>query len=439
MSAEERVYKVDVLTRVEGEGSFYLRARGGAVLEARLAIFEAPRFFEALLRGRGIHEVPDIVARICGICPVAYQMSAVRAIEGALGLAPSEPVRRLRRLLYCGEWIESHALHVFLLHAPDFLGYPSAIEMAKDHKDVVERGLAMKKVGNALVALLGGRAIHPVSPRLGGFTRAPRRRELARIRDDLRRACDQAIEAVRWTAALPAPDFEQDYVFVALAGGDAYPLEWGDRIAITGRPDVPVEQWEQHFVERQVPHSTALQCRLADGSPYLCGPMARLAHHAGKLHPRAAEALRESGIAAPGSLTTNPFRSIVVRAVEIVHALAEAIDLVDGYEEPDRPYDEVTPRDAVGFGATEAPRGLLWHRYAMGADGLVREARIVPPTSQNQARIERDLAGIAGELLALDHGAATRRCEQLIRAYDPCISCSTHFLKLTIDREGGSS
>jgi coenzyme F420-reducing hydrogenase alpha subunit len=433
MSAEEKVYKIELLARVEGEGSFVLRVRDGVVEEARLAIFEAPRFFEAFLRGRSIFEVPDIVARICGICPVAYQMSALAAIESALGVAPSAPIRALRRLLYCGEWIESHALHVFFLHAPDFLRYPSAIEMAREHRDVIERGLALKKAGNALIALLGGRAIHPVSPKVGGFSRVPHRRELLGLREPLQRGLEDALAAVRWTASLPAPDFEQDYVFVALGGGDAYPLESGDRVLVSGRPDVPVADWDRHFVEQQVPYSNALQCRLADGTPYLCGPMARLHHHADRLHPVAAEAQRACGLA---RTVRNPYRSIVVRAIEIVHAFAEALAIVDAYQEPDRPFVEAVPRAAAGAGATEAPRGLLWHRYALSAGGLVDAARIVPPTSQNQARIEQDLAGLAPALLALPHDAATRRCEQLIRAYDPCISCATHFLKLEIERLG---
>lgn len=432
MGDEATVYKVDMLARVEGEGRFTLRVRDGAVEEASFSIFEAPRFFEAFLRGRSIYEVADIVARICGICPVAYQMSGLRAIEDVLGITPTEPIRRLRRLFYCGEWIESHGLHVFFLHAPDFLGYPSALEMAKDHRDVVLRGLRLKKAGNAIVALLGGRAIHPISARPGGFTMTPKKRVVRRIRDDLSRGLDDALETVRWTASLPMPDFEQPYVFVALSG-DAYPLEWGDRIAVTGRPDVAVGDWDQHFVESQVPHSNALQCRLRDGTPYLCGPMARISHHADKLHPIAASALAESGLSLP---VRNPYQSIVVRAIEIVHAFAEAIDLVDGYEEPDRAFEEAEPRDGIGSGATEAPRGLLWHRYTLGADGLVKEARIVPPTSQNQARIERDLVGMAPSILSLDHEEATRRCEQLIRAYDPCISCATHFLRLSIDRVG---
>jgi len=432
---EERTYRVDLMTRVEGEGSFTLRVKDGEVLDARLAIFEAPRFFEAFLRGRSPQDVVDIVARICGICPVAYQMSASMALERAAGVTPTEPIRRLKRLLYCGEWIESHTLHVFMLHAPDFLGYPSVVEMAADHRDVVERGLSMKKAGNALIEVMGGRATHPVSPRPGGFSRPPRARDLDAMRPALERGLEDALWTVRWTAGLDVPDFEQPYVFVSLAGDD-YPLEAGDRIAVSGRDGgaaehVDVDDWGDAMEEHHVEHSNALQARLLDGTPYLCGPMARLHHNAPALHPIAAEVMAEVGL--PRTVR-NPYRSIVVRAVEIAHAFAEALDLVNAYEEPDRGYVEAEPRGAVGCGATEAPRGMLWHRYEVDGDGLIASARIVPPTSQNQARIEDDLRGLAPQLLAMDHAAATHRCEQLIRAYDPCISCATHFLRLDIER-----
>ncbi|MFZ5477369.1 MAG: Ni/Fe hydrogenase subunit alpha [Myxococcota bacterium] len=433
MATDERVFKVDLLTRVEGEGRFSLVVRDGQVVEAKLAIFEAPRFFEAFLRGRSIYEVPDIVARICGICPVAYQMSAVRALEMALDVAPPPAIVALRRLLYCGEWIESHALHVFLLHAPDFLGYPSAVEMAADHKDVVERGLRIKKAGNALIELLGGRAIHPVSVRVGGFTRVPSPAELRVIRPRLVDALQDAIGATAWANALPMPPFEQDYVFVALDAA-RYPMEQGDRVLVSGRAAVPVADWEATFIESQVEHSNALQCRLPDGTPYLCGPLARLYHHADKLHPIAARALADTGITLP---IRNPYLSIVARCVELVHAFSEALDLVDAWAGAHPAYVDSPPRDATGFGATEAPRGILWHRYDIRADGTVASASIVPPTSQNQARIEADLTAIASELLTLDLAAATLLCEQLIRSYDPCISCATHFLELNIDRGEG--
>lgn len=430
--SDERTYKVDLLTRVEGEGRFRLRMKDGEVLEAELSIFESPRFFEAFLRGRGHEEVVDIVARICGICPVAYQMSASRAIERALGITPSEPIRKLRRLMYCGEWVESHALHVYMLHAPDFLGYASAIEMARDHRALVERGLAVKKAGDELIALLGGRATHPVSPRVGGFTKAPARPALQAFAPALERALEGSIEAVRWAASLPMPEVENDYVFVALRDEGAYPIESGETIAVSGRDDVPLDAWGDAIDEHQVPRSNALHARLRDGTAYLTGPMARLYHAAELLHPTAAELMREVGL--PREVK-NPYRSIVVRAVEIVHALAEALDLVRGYVAPEAPFASAEPRASSGCGATEAPRGLLWHRYALSESGHVEDARIVPPTSQNQARIEADLASLGSLLVTMEHEAATRLCEQLIRAYDPCISCATHFLDLRIEAD----
>lgn len=430
MSSKEKTYKVDLLTRVEGEGRFYLKLEDNKVVESCLNIFEAPRYFEALLRGRGIEEVPDIVARVCGICPVAYQMSAVRALENAMDMVPSPTIRALRRLLYCGEWIESHALHVFLLHAPDFLGYSSAMEMAVDHKEIVERGLSIKKAGNALVALLGGRAIHPISVRLGGFTAVPEKSRLKDFRPVLESALKGALETVRWTATFDFPAFEQDYRFVCLEG-DSYPMEWGDSVYISGQGSVPVDEFDSHIKEFQVGHSTALHSRLKDGSTYLCGPMARINRHHEKLHPLALEALKKSGLKLP---VRNPYHSIIIRSVELVHALAEAIDIIDAYQKPLQAFETFSSRNADAAGATEAPRGLLFHRYQTGEDGLVKKATIIPPTAQNQGQIEADLVSIAPRLLTLEHNQATRLCEQLIRSYDPCISCATHFLRLDIER-----
>ena len=430
--SEERTYSVKMLARVEGEGRFWLRLdEHDRVVDAKLNIFEAPRFFEAFLRGRSLFEVPDIVARICGICPIAYQTSATRALERILGIDPlPSPIRDLRRLMYCGEWIESHALHVFMLHAPDFLGYASAIEMAADHKPLVERGLLLKKLGNRIVELLGGRAIHPVSPRVGGFSRAPTPEQLRPLREQLAKGLELADETVDWTATLACPDFEQDYVFVALAG-DRYPLEYGDELAITGRGRIHVDEFPKHFDEQHLAHSNALQCRLTDGTPYFVGPLARINHFAEQLHPRALAALERVDLRLP---VRNPYRSIVVRAIEIVHAFAEAIDIIDGYAEQAEPYVEGTIQAGSASGCSEAPRGICWHRYEIDDQGLILDAQIVPPTSQNQARIEQDLVGLVPQLLALEHADATSRCEQLIRSYDPCISCATHFLRLEIER-----
>jgi coenzyme F420-reducing hydrogenase alpha subunit len=333
--------------------------------------------------------------------------------------------------MYCAEWIESHALHVFLLHAPDFLGYANAMEMARDHRETVAMGLRMKKAGNTILEVMGGRAIHPVSPRVGGFHKRPDPPALLALLPELEWGLGAAQETVELTRTFPMLDFEQPYVFVALDGGQDYPLEWGDQIAISHREPVPVNEFETVFREEQVPQSPALHSRLPDGSPYLTGPMARMNLFTEKLHPLAQEALERSGVALP---VLNPYRSIVVRAVELVHAFAEALDLIREYRGEGPSYLEAPLRAGEGTGATEAPRGLQYQRHRVDQGGLILESRIVPPTSQNQPRIEADLAELAPDLLALTEAEATLRCEQLIRAYDPCISCATHFLKLEIER-----
>jgi len=426
----ERVLSVAELSRVEGEGALYIRTAGNRVEEARLDIYEPPRFFEALLRGRGYAEPPDITARICGICPVAYQLSACAAIEDACGVTVPAAVTDLRRLLYCGEWIESHALHIYLLHAPDFLGYGSGIEMAADRRDLVERGLALKKAGNAIMEAVGGRAIHPVNVRLGGFYRAPARAELAALAEPLKRALDIALETVRWVAGFEFPDHAVDADLLALTQPGTYAIEQGTFATRSGL-SFPSPAFDAHVIEEHVPHSTALHAHLAGGGRYLTGPLARYTLGSRWLSPLAREAAHAAGL---GETCDNPFRSIVVRAVETVYAAEEALRLIAAYEPPDPPAVEVPPRAAVGYGATEAPRGTLWHRYEVTADGLIASARIVPPTSQNQAAIEADLREFVQAHLDLDDAELTRRCEQAIRNYDPCISCSAHFLDLTVER-----
>jgi coenzyme F420-reducing hydrogenase alpha subunit len=432
-TAESTRFSVRQLTRVEGEGRLELVVRDGHVADVHLEIFEAPRYFERLVVGRTPDEVIDIVARICGICPVAYQMSAVHAFERLFGVEVDPVVRRLRRLFYCGEWIESHALHVYLLHAPDFLGYPSAVEMAADHRDVVERGLRLKKIGNRIVAILGGRAIHPVSVRVGGFSRAPSRADLAPLRASLDTALADALETVRWTASLAPPAYEREPRLIALRHPGEYPMNDG-RIVSSDGMNIGADAWPTAFHEEQVPWSNALQARAADGVPYLLGPTARVVLAGDRLHPLASAALADAGLG--DELRTNVFRSIVSRSVELVHAVAEAIDIIDGYAEPDAAHVPWAPRPGLAAWSTEAPRGLLFHRYEVDEAGLVRHAQIVPPTSQNQAAIEHDLAAFAPAVLELPHEEATHRLEQLIRSYDPCISCATHFLDLRVTKGG---
>ncbi len=421
-----RQLRVSGLARVEGEGALSVIVRDGRVERADLRIYEPPRFFEALLRGRAMTEPPDITARICGICPVAYQMSACRAIEDACGVMVDGPIADLRRLLYCGEWISSHALHIYLLHAPDFLGYPDAITLAQDHREIVERGLALKKAGNAIMTTIGGRAIHPVNVRLGGFYRAPT--DLRPLAQQLRQALDMAIDTVRWVAGFDFPDLELDHEFLALSRPGRYAIDGGEPRTSSGAA-WPLPEFSDHVVEHQVPHSTALHARL-DGRPFLVGPMARYSINHGSLSDTARQLATEAGL---GSVCRNPFRGIVVRAVEIVYAIEEALRLLDAYQPPEPSFVEVPARNGIGHGATEAPRGLLYHRYEI-ADGLVRSAVIVPPTAQNQAAIEDDLSRLVAANLHLDDQALKSLCEQAIRNYDPCISCAAHFLDLTVER-----
>ena len=428
-----RTIKVDYLARVEGEGALILRLKGREVESVSLRIFEPPRFFEAILRGRSQMEAPDITARICGICPVAYQMSACHAIEAAHGIALGPSIRSLRRLLYCGEWIESHVLHMAMLHAPDFLGFPDAITMAKEHGEHVKRALRLKKAGNAIVRLLGGREIHPVNVRVGGFYRAPSVRELETLLPELEWGVEASRDLLRWVAGLSYPDLDRDYELVCLSHPDEYPMNEGRVVSNRGL-DIDVREYDGVFTEEHVPRSNALHSSINGRGAYLCGPLARFNLCFDKLAPEAREAAREIGFAPP---CTNPFKSLLARGVEVVHAFATAASVVKGYAPPERPFVEIPERAATGYAATEAPRGLLYHRYSVDDRGLITDAKIVPPTSQNQRTIEEDLIALAPELAEMPKAAATARAEQAIRNYDPCISCATHFLKLDVEQVEG--
>jgi coenzyme F420-reducing hydrogenase alpha subunit len=430
--AEKRTttIRTDYLARVEGEGAMLVEIDDGVVTNVQLKIYEPPRFFEAFLRGRHFTEAPDITARICGICPVAYQMSSVQAMEQACGVEVDGQLRALRRLLYCGEWIESHALHVFMLHAPDFLGYENAIELARDHPELVAQALELKKTGNELMTVVGGREVHPINVRVGGWYRTPRKKELATLVEKLERAREIALATVTVTAGLDFPDYSFDYELVALSEPGLYPIDRGRIISSRGI-DIGVDEYDRHFAEEHVQWSSALHSSVIGRGSYLCGPLARFALAADRLSPLAREAARGANLTAA---ERNPFRSIVVRAVELVYAADEALRLIAHYEEPDAPAVECEPRAGVGYGATEAPRGLLYHRYEIDDEGTILDAKIVPPTSQNQRTIEEDVRGVVERSLDLADDKLGLLCEQTIRNYDPCISCATHFLDLEVRR-----
>ncbi len=425
-----REISVEYLARVEGEGSMRVKVVDDQIEDVEFSIFEPPRFFEAFLRGRPHTDAPDITARICGICPIAYQMSSIHAMEDAFGVTVGGPLRELRRLIYCGEWIESHVLHVYLLHAPDFLGYESGIHMAADHREVVERGLRLKKAGNDIVALLGGREIHPINVRVGGFYRAPTKKELETLVPELEWAKDAAIETIRWTSGFNFPEAELDFEFVSVCHPDEYPFNEGN-IASTKGIDIPISQFNEFFTEEHVERSNALHSQVRGRGAYHVGPLARYAINFEKLTPLAQKSALDAGLE---QVCNNPFKSIIVRSVETLYAVEESLRIIDEYVEPATPFVAYETRAGIGHGATEAPRGMLYHQYRLSDDGMIEDAQITPPTAQNQLTIERDLRFVLEEHLNLPDDELSWVLEQSIRNYDPCISCATHFLDLTVDR-----
>jgi sulfhydrogenase subunit alpha len=426
-----KTIKVEYLARVEGEGGLILKIKNNKVTDAKLNIFEPPRFFQAFLRGRRFTEAVDITARICGICPIAHQLAAATAMENICGVKVDGQLRELRRLIYYGEWIESHPLHIFLLHAPDFLGYEDAIQLAADHPDVVTMGLRLKKLGNTMMTLIGGREIHPINIRVGGFYKVPTKEELNTLVDELKWAREAALATIQFTSKLEFPDYEADYEFVAIRHPEEYGLIDGRLVSNRGI-DIPFIEFEKHFAEEHLQHSNSLHSHVIDRGPYFVGPLARYAVNFDKLTPNAQKAALDAGL---GKECYNPFKGIIVRAVETLHAVEESLQIIEKYEKPKEPAVEVKPKAGTGVGITEAPRGIDYHRYSIDKNGIITEANIIAPTAHNLNIIEHDLRDYATKFLDLPKDKLQWQCEQMIRNYDPCISCSCHFLKLQVERE----
>ena len=422
---------VPVLARVEGEGALDLAIDNNQITDLKLRIYEPPRYFEKFLEGRNYYDVPDMVARICGICPVAYQMSATHAIESVFGTDASPWLRSMRRLFYCGEWLQSHSLHVHLLAVPDFLGFNSVIEMSAKFGDEVRRGLKLQAIGNDLVALFGARSVHPVGVKVGGFTRAPDKESVNDLLQRVTAAKQDAVDLVHWLDSFNFPEDEQDFISVALHHESEYPFNEGRLLSDHGL-DIDISEFENHFREHHVDHSTALHC-LLDGEPYLVGPLARLNLNKQQLPTEVQSLMQELDTQFPSK---NMFHSLVARGIEIYFCLLEAERLLSGYKVTDKPCMEIKINSGIGYGCTEAPRGILWHRYEMDKEGCVVKATIVPPTSQNQPRIEQDLKASLLKF-GLDKAKAEIQlhAEKVIRNYDPCISCATHFLDLNLNRD----
>ncbi len=422
-----RLVEIPSIARVEGEGALHLRVHDGEIVDLRLEIYEPPRFFEAFLEGRHFSEVPDIVPRICGICPVAYQMSAIHALEQAFGVTPPDGVHELRRILYLAEWIESHMLHVHLLAAPDFLGYESAVTMAAHEREALERGLKLKRLGNDLMAEIGGREIHPVSPVVGGFSKAPRRAALQAYLPRLEEAREEILRVADWTSSFDIPPFPRPAELVGLWHPDEYPINEGLVRSTEGR-EFTADAFENVVEEQHVQHSNALHAVFADtGMPYFVGPLARVNLNWEHLTPTAVDVARRTRLSSP---EVDPFASMAARVVETAVAIDECARLIEAYTPPREPHAHVVPRAGRGMWITEAPRGILYHRYDVAADGTILSARIVPPTSQNLRHMERDLRLFVPGVLDRDDEDLARLCEMVVRNYDPCISCATHFLRL---------
>jgi coenzyme F420-reducing hydrogenase alpha subunit len=423
--------EVPALARVEGEGGLYIGLENGKAIEIRLDIYEPPRFFEGFLKDRFLQEVPDITARICGICPVAYQMSSAYALENALGIKISPQARALRRLMYCGEYIESHALHIYMLQAPDLLGKESALELAAEAPDVVKKALRLKKIGNELLKAIGGRSVHPVNVCVGGFYSWPDEKDIKSLLPDLEWGLQAALETVKLALTLDYPFLEIDYEFVALHHPDEYGVIEGDVLSSNGRK-LSIAEFETGYIEEHVRHSNALHSHTVDSNTYLVGPLARLNLNHEQLLPNAKQALKESGIQLP---IKNPYKSLIARAIEVVHFYEEAIQLVKEYKPTGPAHVELKLKAGEGTGATEAPRGLLYHRYKIDDNGMIQFAKITPPTAQNLPRIEADLFALTPRIINMPEAQATLTAEHLVRAYDPCISCATHFLKLKVEEK----
>lgn len=423
-----KVVKIDYLSRVEGEGGITIKIKDGKIESLKLDIFEAPRFFESFLKGRYYTDVIDFVARICGICPVAYQMSAVHAIEKIFGIEPEKPIKDLRRLMYCGEWIESHALHMYMLQGPDFYGLESAWA-GREYLEIAKIGLRFKKLGNQIIGILGGRPIHPVSVRAGGFYKMPDKKTLSALMPQLEQAYEESLKSIKWAAVLPFNNNIIDMEYISLSHESEYPMNYGSIVSNSGL-NIQMEEFLEYFQEYQVKHSTSLHTGIkkdASVSPYMVGPIARLNLNYDKLPEEIKLAISESGISLP---IKNTQLGIFARAVETAYAFAESIAIIKDYEKPDRPFIDAEPCAGEATWITEAPRGMLIHRYKLDSKGYVKDCTIIPPTSQNLSHIEKDIYNFIQHNLDKPADFIKKESEKIIRSYDPCISCSVHLVIL---------
>jgi coenzyme F420-reducing hydrogenase alpha subunit len=418
---------VDHVTRVEGHGNIVVNVKEGKIEECKWEVVEAPRFFEAFVRGRTYLEVAHITSRICGICSIGHTLCSLQATEAALGVKISEQTRLLRRILIQGENLQSHVLHSYFLAAPDFVGAPSVFPLVKTHPEVVARALRMKKLANDLCDVFGGRTVHPVTPTVNGFTKLPEINEIKGIRQRLVDASPDLEATLALFQTLQIPPFERETEYISLKSKEEYALYDGV-IASTDAGTTPVANYRNWTNEYLVPHSTAKYAKNVRDS-YMVGALARFNNNHDQLSPRAKKAAAALGLKAP---CYNPFMNTVVQVVEAVHAADESIRLIDevldkGLKEEDR---RILLKAGKGVGAVDVPRGILFHDYTYDKNGICREANCIIPTNQNHANIQKDMEALLPQILNQPQDEIRLKLEMLVRAYDPCISCSTHLLKV---------
>ncbi len=424
-----RLELVDELARVEGSGGITVELEGDRIASVEFNLFEGPRALETLLRGRPARDVAGIISRICAICSGVHYHTSIKATEDAFGTPVTETTELLRDLFVRAGNIESHALHVFLLAAPDYMGYPAATAMAADHPVAVKLALRLKKLGNTLQELVGGRAIHPVNPVLGGFGAQPRLAELVAVREEVLWAIDALPAALEFVAAMPPVEVcRADTTFAALAMPGRYGYFAGNEIVVS-KPDgstkrLPVRSYRELTNEFVVAHSFAKHSRF-DGEPFMVGALARLTVNADVANGPGKLAMKRLGLHLP---SRDPLDNNVAQAVELAMDLQLALDtidqLLDGALLPQRPV-AVRPKAGTGIAVTEAPRGLLVHSYTYNEDGKVVAADVITPTAMNASSIERHFQYAVAQHEG-DDAALTRKLEMIARAYDPCISCSVH-------------
>lgn len=416
------------VTRVEGHGDIIVDVQSGEIKELKLAITESPRFFEAFLLGRKWYEAVHITCRICGICSVGHTCASLQAMENALGVEISEQTRLLRQLVFAGETLESHYLHVFYLVAPDLLGVPSVLPLVQTHPDVVKMALRLKRLANDICCTVAGRHIHPCSMLVKGFPKVPRAEDLLALKQRLQDSVADLHTAVELLQTLSLPQFERDMEFVALHHPEEYAFYRGTVIRSTKTGDTPIPEYKRQVQEFVVPHSHAKHVTSPVG-PYMVGALARFNVNYEQLRPEAKEVAAALGLQ---PICYNPFMNSIAQVVECVQATYDAIEYIDrlvdmGLQEEDLTVEVKAGR---GVGAAEVPRGTLYHDYTVDDEGTIVDCNLIIPTGQNLNNIEHDMRALVPQILDKPQEEIALTLEMLVRAYDPCISCATHLLRV---------